>query len=124
MQFIKTCFRGGLREHWLEMLIIISDNVLTCLLPYPAASGAGGSAGRDIGVLQPCLPAPAPAPPLLCRAGSITAGTRRRNFLPVEEQLVGGEGKGKQAFFFCLFFFILLFFFFFGAGSFLAGKRE
>lgn len=36
MQFIKMCFRGSLRECWLEMLISISDKALTCL--YQCAS--------------------------------------------------------------------------------------
>lgn len=36
MQFIKMCFRGSLRECWLEMLINISDKALTCL--YQCAS--------------------------------------------------------------------------------------
>lgn len=91
MQFIKMCFRGGLREHWLEMLIIISDNVLTCLLPYRAASGnwRGAPAGISVCFSRAFPPPPPSAPPLLCRAEYITAGRGRRNFLPVEKQLFG-----------------------------------
>lgn len=94
MQFIKTCFRGGLREHWLEMLIIISDNVLTCLLPYPAASG-GARAGISVSSSRASLP------PLLhhlswAEHGASLLAHSGETFLPVEMQLVGGEGKGKQ----------------------------
>lgn len=112
MQFIKTCFRGGLREHWLEMLIIISNNVLTCLLPYPAASGdwRGAPAGISVCFSRAFPPLPPSAPPLLCRAECITASRRRRNFLPVEKQLVGGEGRGKESLVLFIFYFTFFFF--------------
>lgn len=62
-------------------------------------------------MLQPCLPRPAPAPPLLRQAGNITAGTRRRNFLPVEKQLVSGgveKAKENRHLFYLIFFFFSL----------------
>lgn len=125
MQFIKTCFRGGLREHWLEMLIIISDNVLTCLLPYPAASGnwRGAPAGISVCFSRAFPPLPPSAMPFPCKAEYITADRGRRNLLPVEKQLVGGEGRGKETFILFIFYFPF-FFFFFGPGSCLAGRRE
>lgn len=49
---LRLWFRGGLREHGLEMLISISDNVLTCLLPYLSALGSWSGMPGRISVIE------------------------------------------------------------------------
>lgn len=112
MQFIKTCFRGGLREHWLEMLIIISDNVLTCLLPYPAASGnwRGAPAGISVCFSRAFPPLPPSAMPFPCKAEYITAEQREEKLRACGKAACGWGRQRKRNFYFIYFLFSLFFF--------------
>lgn len=111
MQFIKTCFRGGLREHWLEMLIIIFDNVLTCLLPYPAASGSWRGARAGISV---CFSPAFPHPPTLRTASPAPSriryrGQREEKLFACGKAACGWGRQRKRSFYFSFLYFNFFF---------------